>query len=327
MKHVAVSFLAPPPRCFTSWHGHAFTGMTMRAILYRMNIRRPTDLRKKRDKQDVRKKYFIAVAGVVFLSLTGLALLAVKQSDFFTVRAVEVSGVPAVYGEQVLRDMKAFSREHSLLFRFLGADNMLAWSGDPDEFLDANPQFKTLRVQKDPVHRAIKIVIDVREKFGVWCGAGSGDDVRFIVDEGTATATESGVTVSDTMGECYWFDRDGVLFAKAPQVQSELFNRVQDSTGRALVLRDKILPDRLFVNMVKIFALLEVADINTKTVFLRDLELEEVFVDSVSDPTLYFSLHESPDFALSAIDAIKKSGGWGGLGYVDLRSENRAYYR
>jgi len=92
-------------------------------------------------------------------------------------------------------------------------------------------------------------------------------------------------------------------------------------------LRDRVLPDRLFANLVKIFSLLEVADINTKTVFLRDLELEEVSVDSVSDPTLYFSLHTSPDFALSAIDAIKRSGSWSNLGYVDLRSENRAYYR
>jgi len=299
----------------------------MRAILYHMNIRRPTDLRRKRDKRDVRKKYFIAVAGVVFLLLVGLALLVVKRSDFFTVRAMEVSGVPAAYGEQVLRDMEAFSSTHSLLFRFLGADNMLAWSGDSDEFLDANPQFKALRVQKDPVHRTIKITIDVREKFGVWCGAGSGDDAILIADEDTATATENEAAVNDGMDECYWFDRDGVLFAKAPHVQSELFNRVQDSTGRALVLRDRVLPDHLFVNMVNIFALLEAAEINTKTVFLRNLELEEVSVDSVSDPTLYFSLHTSPDFALSAIDAIKRSGGWGNLGYVDLRSENRAYYR
>ena len=292
-----------------------------------MNIRRPTDLRKKRDKQDARKKYFIAVAGVVFLLLVGLVLLVVKRSDFFTVRAVEVSGVPTAYGDQVLRDMEAFSREYSLLFRFLGADNMLAWIGDSDEFLDANPQLKTLRVQKDPVHRTIKIIIDVREKFGVWCGAGSGDDAVLGADEGAATATENGATVSDTMDECYWFDRDGVLFAKAPYVQSELFNRMHDSTGRALILRDRVLPDRLFANLVKIFSLLEVADINTKTVFLRDLELEEVSVDSVSDPTLYFSLHTSPDFALSAIDAIKRSGSWSNLGYVDLRSENRAYYR
>ena len=299
----------------------------MHAILYRMNIRRPTDLRKKRDKRDARKKYFIAVAGVVFLLLVGLALLAVKQSGLFTVRAKEVSGVPAIYGEQVLRDMEVFSRAHSLAFRFLGADNMLALSSDMEEFLAANPQFKTLRVQKDLVRRAIKVTVDVREKFGVWCGAGSEGVTQPIEDDGGATAIDSGIAANDHADECYWFDRDGVLFAKAPHVQSELFNRVHDSTGRALELRDKILSDRLFVNLVKIFALLEAADINTKTVSIRDLALEEASADSVSDPTLYFSLHTDPDFALSAIEAIKRSGSWSKLGYVDLRSENRAYYR
>lgn len=296
-------------------------------ILHHMNIRRPTDLHRRRDRQDARKKYIIVGAGVIFLSLLGGALFAVKRSDFFAVRAIETFGVPADYGDQVRRDLEDFSRMHSLAFRFLGANNMLAWSDDLGEFLDANPQFKMVRVQKDHVRRTIKITIGGREKFGVWCGVTRRDAVQPPAEDGAVITVDDEAVGIESMDACYWFDRDGMIFAKAPQVQSELFNRVYDSTGRTLALRDAILPDRLFVNLVEIFTLLEVAEINTKTVFISDLALEEVYADSVSDPTLYFSLHASPGFALSAINAIKKEGHWDALSYIDLRSENRAYYK
>lgn len=214
-----------------------------------------------------------------------------------------------------------------MIFRLLGADNILAWDADQQEFLAENPQFKLLRVQKDLFRRTIKVVVDGREKFGLWCGATEDAAAEVVFENESATSTDVVASAGGAAPECYWFDRDGVLFAKAPQVQSELFNRIYDSTGRALGLGDKVLSDRLFANLANIFGLLESAQINTKTVFIRDLELEEVEVVSVSDPTLYFSLHMNPDFAISAINEIKRSGDWRNVSYVDLRVENRAYYR
>lgn len=296
-------------------------------ILQHMNIRRPTGLRRKRDKQDARKKIILAGVGAVFLLLIGVSVFAIKRAEIFAIRTIEISGVPVAYGEQVKNDMEEFYHTHSWTFRFLGAGNILAWDDDSDQFLDANPQFKEVRVQKNYLRRTIRIIIDGREKFGVWCAVEKGAVAAPPANDAVATTTDGAVVGGMPSHECYWFDRDGVLFAKAPYVQSELFNRVHDATGRTLALRDKILPDRLFVNLVKIFALLERAGINTKTVSLDNLALEEVSTDSVSDPTLYFSLHGSPDFALGAIDAIKKGGSWHTLNYVDFRADNRAYYR
>lgn len=74
-----------------------------------MNIRRPTELRKKKDKRDAQRKIIFAFAGVVFLLLVAGAGVAVKRSSLFAVRAFEVSGVPVAYGEQVRRDLEDFS--------------------------------------------------------------------------------------------------------------------------------------------------------------------------------------------------------------------------
>lgn len=291
-----------------------------------MNIRRPSDIRKKQNKRDLRKKYIIAGGGIVFLLLVVGGVIGIKQSTLFRISSVSVTGVPDAYGEQIVRDLEDFSRQHSFLFRFLGSDNLLAWDGTPTAFLDANPQFKTIQVVKDYIRRTITIVVDTREKFGVWCSVGGNTDAVSGDTEASST-TDTVIGHGMTSDDCFWFDHDGVLFSRAPGVNSELFNRVYDSTGRTLGLREKILPDRLFVNLAKVFKLMEVAQVNTKTVFVRDLALEEVDADSVSDPKMTFSLRFDPAFALSAIDALKHAGTWPKLQYVNFTVEDKVSYK
>ena len=234
-----------------------------------------------------------------------------------------VSGAPDAYGQQVLASLEAFSSQHSFVFRFLGARNMIAWGGNEKDFLEANPSIKEMRIDKDYFKHAIVVTIVGREKFGVWCHQGA----RSTQDPENASSTTEAIPAGDNFEECYWFDADGVLFSKAPLIKSELFKRVFDSTGRSLALRDKIMPDPLFKNLIRIFKLLEVAQINTKTVSLSDLALEQVEADSVSDPHLIFSLQFDPSFSLSAIDALKKSGEWKRLNYANFTVENKVAYR
>jgi hypothetical protein len=288
-----------------------------------MNIRRPSDIRRKSDKRDSRKKILIAGGGVLcVLIIVGIAFV-IRQSSLFLVRSIAVSGVPDVYGQQVLKNVGEFSTQHSFLFRFLGARNMIAWGGNEKEFLEANPDIKEMHIEKEYFKHAIAINVVGREKFGAWCHQGG----ETIEHPGSASGTVDVVLTGDSSEECYWFDADGVLFAKAPLVRSELFNRVFDSTGRSLTLRDTIMPDRLFKNLTRIFRLLEVARLNTKTVSLSDLALEEVAADSVSDPRVIFSLRFDPSFSLSAIDALKKSGEWKRLQYVNVTVENKVAYK
>lgn len=288
-----------------------------------MNIRRPADIRRKSNKRSSKKQIIIIGAGVLFLLLLGGSVFAVRQSALFRVGSITVTGVPDVYGQQVLKNLDDFSRRHSLLFRFLGSGNMISWGSNEKEFLDANPDIKELRVSKEYFKHTIEISVEGREKFGVWCHQGEGASR----DSGVATSTSVTGSADDNSEDCYWFDPDGILFARAPLIRSELFNRVFDSTGRSLSLKDKILPDRLFANLVRIFKLLEVGQINTKTLVLSDLALEQVEADSVSDPRVIFSLRFDPSFSLSAIDALRKSGEWRRLQYANFTVENKVSYK
>lgn len=288
-----------------------------------MNIRRPADIRRKRDRHHSKKQIIIAAGSILLLAVLVGIVYGVRQSPLFLVQSIAVSGAPDAYGQQVVKNLEDFSRHRSFLFRFLGARNMIAWGGNEKVFLEANPDIKELHVEKEYFRHAIVIKVVGREKFGAWCHQkdGTGDT------SGSASSTTDITPVDDSREECYWFDEDGVLFARAPLIRSELFNRVADSTGRALTVRDTIMPDRLFKNLIGIFKLLEVAQINTKTVSLSDLALEEVSADSVSDPHLVFSLRFDPQSALSAINALKKTGEWNRLQYAKFDVEDRVTYK
>lgn len=288
-----------------------------------MNIRRPADIRRKRDRKNSKKQIIGIIAGILFITILIGGVFVIQRSSLFQVRSLTVDGVSDAYGQQILSNLGGFSKQHSFLFRFLGDRNMIAWGGDEKAFIEANPDIKEMHIEKEYFKHAIVIKVVGREKFGAWCHQGG------LATQGSELASSTGEVLStgDSSEECYWFDREGVLFAKAPLIRSELFNRVFDSTGRSLALRDKIMPDRLFQNLVRIFKLLEVAQINTKTVSLSDLALEQVEADSVSDPLIVFSLRFDPSFALSAIDALRKSGEWTRLRYANFTVENKVSYR
>ncbi|MBI3638427.1 hypothetical protein HY227_01640, partial [Candidatus Wolfebacteria bacterium] len=61
---------------------------------------------------------------------------------------------------------------------------------------------------------------------------------------------------------------------------------------------------------------------------LKNLEFQEIVADPAvnSLPMVYFSLRTDPIFGLSAIESLKKIG-LQKLEYIDLRVENRAYYK
>lgn len=288
-----------------------------------MNIRRPADIRRKRDKKNSKKQIIAIIGGILCIAVLVGVIFAIQRSSLFRVRSLTVEGVSDAYGQQILGNLDAFSKQHSLLFRFLGDRNMIAWGGNEEAFIEANPDIKEMHIEKEYFSRTILIKVIGREKFGVWCHQGNGPSQ----DSGDASSTAGTLSTGDSSEACYWFDGEGVLFAKAPLIRSELFNRVFDSTGRSLGLRDKVMPDRLFQNLIRIFKLLEVAQVNTKTVALSDLALEQVEADSVSDPVIIFSLRFDPSFSLSAIDALKKSGAWTKLHYANLTVENKVSYK
>ncbi len=145
-----------------------------------------------------------------------------------------------------------------------------------------------------------KVVIDVRsrEEYGQWCNFGG--------------------------RECYWFDRTGVTFKTAPAAGGKIVRVV---TGPEEVkLGEKIMPERLFANLVKWLDVLEEVEVAAGRVEVGEETREEAVIRlGVEEVPVYFSLRDEPAGVKRALEALR--GDLGRLEYIDLRSPNRVYYK
>ncbi|MFA4827499.1 MAG: hypothetical protein WC596_04625 [Candidatus Shapirobacteria bacterium] len=264
-------------------------------------------------------KLIVFLLVFAFLALVFGGGYLVYASDFFKIKNIEVAGVKDFSQEDLVASLKDFFKNQSKISSFLGPDNILVWRAEASPFLAKNPQLKNLNIEKDIFNRSVKINAQEREKFGIWCL-----EINSISDQETTSSTlDNGFKEEN----CYWFDKEGVVFVEAPVIEGELFNKVIDSTGRNLKSGDKVLDDRLLENFVKVFEVFDAVNLKSKTIFINDLKTEEIAVMPAGFPKTLFSLRFDPRFSIVAIDILKKSGRWQKVEYADFRVENKVYYK
>jgi hypothetical protein len=268
------------------------------------------------EKKRPASKLKIGILAAVFLILVAGAVYLVVYSPVFRIKNIEITGNKEVDKDEIINVFKdIIGRQSKLLTSVLKTNNILLWGDNENLYQEVKssiPKISEVSLKKDYFNRSIKISIKEREKFGVWCAG-----------EAAATSSEQ-----SAVKDCFWFDNNGVIFAEAPTVEGNLINKVDDYAGRSLKPGDVVLSEKFFVNLAKIFGVLEKSDMKIKSLKLYDLGLQEVFTNPeiVSLPSVYFSLRFDPKFALPAIESMKKIG-LSKIGYIDLRVENRVYYK
>lgn len=246
--------------------------------------------------------------GIIFFSalIGGILYLMIyspifKVSEFVIISSKTANSAELGQNNKIIDDFKIFLAGKSKLFSLLGSDNIISWIQDlnAEEFLDENQLIDDLQIKKDYFLRQIIFEIKKREKFGIWCA-----------------------------GECWWFDKNGKIFEKAPKTEGEMIYKINDFSNRQSAIGSQIIEKNLFDNLLKIFNVIEQAELNIRTVNFKDPALQEVFIESsgFQFPKIYFSLRIDPSFALSVIQKLKKEGIFKKVEYIDFRVENRAYY-
>ncbi|MBI2514984.1 hypothetical protein HYV91_02245 [Candidatus Wolfebacteria bacterium] len=267
--------------------------------------------RQVRKRERGRKIKFYGVFGASIFLLGGL-IYAVFYSPLFKVASIQIVVETSdflrgedklIFEKQLIENFRGELSNKPLLSKFLGEDNILNWylknSGMAESVKQKYPYLANISIQKNIFKRQIDILVSRREYFGVWC-------------------------LSE---ECWWFDKSGVIFAEAPRIDGELTYQVRDDTqNRALGIGSKILDDRLLPNLFKIFDVLEKSDFRWRSLKLENLDLEEITTGSELNPQIYFSLRNDPSSALLVLQSAKQSG-LDKAQYIDLRVENRVYYK
>lgn len=166
-------------------------------------------------------------------------------------------------------------------------DHILSWPSG-----DVTLQYSGLErttVRKDLLHRTLNIVVQPREPYGQWC----------------------------TPKTCYLFDLSGIIFTPMHDTQ----------TATAIIITaDNLAHTLISPHLIIAIKYLKENFSNIKKIEWHgeDLELTAYFA---AGPTLYFDTRFDSTANLRALTELRHRPIFSKLSYVDLRVENRLFYK
>ncbi len=128
--------------------------------------------------------------------------------------------------------------------------------------------------------------------------------------------------------DCYLFDRAGIIFAPAPEVEGGLIVKITDSENRPVVLGQPFLRRSYLDNIFQTVDALHQAGFYFSDIKLSSPALKEwTAVFPAGRAEFRFSLTFAPKNLPSVLKELKKKIDFSKLSYIDFRVANRIYYQ
>ena len=239
-----------------------------------------------------RLRLFLTVAIIGALLVLGWYTIFVSQ--VFKVK-LEFSGLSRLSEEQIKQSLVAAVFDGTLA-GLLGQDNYLAW---PSKIKLKEPLIAELIVEKNLLEKKIVFHFKEREPFGIWCS-------------------------SQLETACFWFSKDGVLFAPAPITEGSLILRVDSDGGEAAVLGNRVIGDDFYRRVKEIFDFFSESKKPVRR-YAIDNQLQEFRARLADGPDVRFSLRFDPTGSLEPLTNLLEKPKYQQASYIDLTVENRVY--
>ncbi len=169
----------------------------------------------------------------------------------------------------------------------------------PTSFKLSEPFFTgEILIQKSYLHRSITLVPEAKDPIGVLC------------------ETEVDTKI------CFWFDENNILFKEAPAPSGKKVFIINEPGIGNHSLNEKLMPSYLFTNLIKIFNYPNIASLISNK-FDLDLKNSELTTINNEDLEIKLSLRFDPTTNLKALEKSAPDA----QEYIDLRVENRIYYK
>lgn len=280
-----------------------------------------------RTKRRRKRVYFVLCVSIIILyAIFCGAVWVIVKSPIFRIQEISIEGNSEVSSDDIIILL------HSRVVRgdspkaLLGFDNILIW---PDKIeardLFFLPPVKGLNIKKDYSSRKVVVIIEERQPVGVWCGQ-SRTGSETAADYSDGQNADKGDAIVE-QARCWWFDKEGVIFKKAPLVRGSLILAISDYSRQGLGLNLKILPDVFIGNMFSVFDVIRASGLGIKEIKLDNLALQEIEVRTYEGPKLYFSLRFPSAWALDVINNFQFQPGFNKLQYLDFRVEKKVYFK
>jgi hypothetical protein len=126
---------------------------------------------------------------------------------------------------------------------------------------------------------------------------------------------------------CFWLDSRGKLWQEAPFTEGTLMPSVTDIGSPGLKKGDSVLDEGEATNLRRIISFMRQNGLPFASLKVEDLGKKELTAETISGPRILFSFRFSPESASSVVSGLKNSAEWPKISYIDLRVEDRIYYK
>ncbi|MBI4991902.1 MAG: hypothetical protein HZB99_01675 [Candidatus Harrisonbacteria bacterium] len=233
---------------------------------------------------------------LILILILILIIYTLVYSPIFKIKEFRVAGVSGYRIDEILRMIEPQILT-TRVKNFLGDKNLLVWDvNNPDLSKTALAEAV---IKRDWLRQSIIIDAQERERLAIWC---------------------------DKNNNCYWLDKQGILFENAPQTEGSLILTVQDISPATAIKNTKIIEERFAPNLIAVVDGLKRIRMPIKEIIFKR-ELQEIHVKTYSGPDLLFSIRFDPTLNLESLQSLMEKTGLKNVQYIDLRVENRIFYK
>ena len=245
---------------------------------------------------NIKNRFWSRLKVYIFFGSLGLlvigGLYALIFSQIFQVK-VQISGLKRLTEDRFFHDF-ATAVFQNRFKGFLGLNNYFTW---PSRVKLKDPLVASVDIDKRLLEKKILVKVEERQSYGIWCVS---------------------------LSECYWFDKEGVLFEEAPVSEGHLILRIDSDVKKMPILGEPAVSAAFYANMDKIFKFFSKAGLPIDSYVLKN-DLQEFRAQVKDSPEIRFSLRFDVQNSLDALGLLIQKGDWKKAHYIDLTVENRVY--
>ena len=297
-----------------------------------------SELRKHRKSRKSLK--FAAGLGLFFV-FAAAVFYGLVFSPFFRIDNIFIQGAAKEYGGQI-KQIAEQKLSAKIFWRIPVANQIFLPDKEiAEEVLDRFPEIKTVDIKTSLAAHSLTMDLEVRQPAVIWCRVLPPDNL-FTVSSSTDEALQSFETRSlPDVEKCFFADNEGFIFRPAPVlsggavpiVYEQLSRSIRDAAlGRThdLSIKDVVFNSKALNFILEAKKQLNAANLSLTDFIVSAQTLGDLEILAPDGWKIILSLDKSPTAQINALRRVleeeikdKRSQ----LEYVDLRVENRVYYK
>jgi len=237
----------------------------------------------------------LCFAGAVYL-LFFAGLLDLRSVSASGTQSILQADLKAAVHDWLKVKFLGISRERNLFF--ISSEKLAS------ELVAKFPRINSVEVRKKLPH-SLEILITEREPAGIWC---------FVVSD-----------------RCFYFDKNGVAYAETGKSSGFLIPNISDFRDREVTLGSLVASEEWFKNIIAVKELLPKIGINVAEFAIPSDSFDEFDAQTAEGWKLLFSTSSDVAKQITSLGILLRdklpAEKRAGLQYVDLRIQDRIYYR